>query len=275
MSAQAIRECVNGNKAVVPAATPLLLCLAEIDRPGRSVPDDQTFFTELEDDLGARFHEQSRIISRGHVSVAEAIHHARTLLTDSKIQHVLVAGVDTLMSAMTLRHLEERHRLLTSVNSDGFIPGDAGAAFLLERAGASQAAQLVCRGVGFGVEEAHIDSEKPLRADALTTAIQAALHDAECSESALKFKIVDAAGSQYYFKEASVAFSRIDRTKRTEFDIWHPADCVGEVGAAIGPIMIGVLKAAFEKGYAKGDDVLMHVGNDDGKRAALIFGWRA
>jgi len=39
--------------------------------------------------------------------------------------------------------------------------------------------------------------------------------------------------------------------------------------------MIGVLKAAFEKGYAKGSRVLMHMGNDDGKRAALVFAWQA
>src|SRR6185503_6861055 len=162
----------------------------------------------------------------------------------------------------TLSDYEEKQRLLTSTNSDGFIPGEAASAIVLELMHDTSAPQLVCQGVGFGVEKAHIDSEEPLRADGLTEAIKAALGDAGCEESVLQFKIIDVSGTQYHFKEASLAFSRLDRTKRTEFDIWHPADCVGEVGAAIGPIMIAVLKAAFEKGYAKGSRVLMHMGND-------------
>ena len=57
---------------------------------------------------------------------------------------------------------------------------------------------------------------------------------------------------------ASLAFSRIDRTKRKEFDIWHPADCIGDVGAVSGLVMVAVLKAACEKGYTKGDHILAH-----------------
>ncbi len=71
----------------------------------------------------------------------------------------------------------------------------------------------------------------------------------------------------------TLAFSRVDRTKRTEFDVWHPADCIGEVGAPIGLVMIAVLKAACEKTYAKGSNVLLHLGNDDGRRASMIFSW--
>jgi 3-oxoacyl-[acyl-carrier-protein] synthase-1 len=86
--------------------------------------------------------------------------------------------------------------------------------------------------------------------------------------------MTDLSGEQFYFKEASLAFSRLDRTKRTEFDIWHPADCVGEVGSTLGLVMIAVLKMACEKEYSKGDNILAHVANDDGKRASMIFTWR-
>ena len=71
-----------------------------------------------------------------------------------------------------------------------------------------------------------------------------------------------------------MAFSRIDRTKRTEFDIWHPADCVGEVGAVLGVVMVAVLKSACEKTYSKGNHILAHLGNDDGKRSSMIFFWQ-
>jgi 3-oxoacyl-[acyl-carrier-protein] synthase-1 len=202
------------------------------------------------------------------------VQKARRLLTESGVGHVIVAATDSLLVATTLSDYEEKRRLLTSSHSDGFIAGEAASAVVLELRQHASQPQLVCEGVGFGIEKAHIDSDEPLRADGLTDAIKAALSDAGWNESMLQFKIVDVSGAQYQFKEAALAFGRIDRTKRTEFDIWHPADCVGEVGAAIGPIMIGVLKAAFEKGYAQGSRVLMHMGNDDGKRAALVFAWQ-
>ena len=275
MAAAAIRECLEGRRELLPESTPLLLCLSEPQRRGRIIADDDQFLGELQRDLGLRFHEQSRVFARGHVSMAVAVQHARELLDDRSIRHVLVVATDSLLVASTLSHYEEKQRLLTSTNSDGFTPGEAAAAFVLEPIRNDPHSRLVCRGLGFGVENAHIDSEEPLRADGLTGAIKAALRDAGCDESVLQFKIIDVSGTQYHFKEASLAFSRIDRTKRTDFDVWHPADCVGEVGAAIGPVMIGVLKAAFEKGYAKGHHVLMHLSNDDGKRAALVFAWQA
>ena len=273
MAAGAVRECLDGRSTVKSGATTLLLCLSEPDRHGRIIENDAQFLADLQGEIGLSFHATSRVIARGHVAAAVAIGQGRKLVRDAGVEQVLVVGTDSLLAAPALAHYEARHRLLTSTNSDGFIPGEAAAAILLEPGGRDAAHRLVCLGVGFGVESAHIESEQPLRADGLTTAIRESLRDAGCDESIIKFKIIDAAGSQYAFKEASLAFTRLDRTKRREFDIWHPADCVGEIGAAIGPLMIGVLKAAFEKGYAKGNHVLMHLGGDDGKRASLVFAW--
>ena len=59
--------------------------------------------------------------------------------------------------------------------------------------------------------------------------------------------------------------------RKEEFDIWHPADCIGEVGAAALPCMLGVALFAARKAYAPGANILCHLGNDDGKRAALVL----
>ena len=146
---------------------------------------------------------------------------------------------------------------------------------MVEAVHAKPEPQLICHGLGFGVEIAHVDSEEPLRADGLTAAIKESLGDAGCGESILQFKITDISGEQYYFKESSLAFSRINRSNnRQEFDIWHPADCIGEVGAVIGVVMLAVLKSACEKDYSKGNHILAHLGNDDGKRSSMILGWQ-
>jgi 3-oxoacyl-[acyl-carrier-protein] synthase-1 len=85
------------------------------------------------------------------------------------------------------------------------------------------------------------------------------------------YRLTDLSGEQYGFKEAALALSRTLRQRKLRFDLHHPADCIGEVGAAIGPCILGVARAAAEKGYAPGPGILCHLGSDDGARAALIL----
>ncbi len=275
MAALSISECLKGKQQINPQLTPLLLCLSEHERKGRVIKNDHQFFLDLENELGLNFHEQSRVIARGHVAVAVALKLARAMIQELHVPYVLIAATDSLLVGPMLAHYEEHERLKTTTNSNGFIPGEAGAALVVESGKATkQEKQLFCCGLGFGMERAHVYSDEPLRANGLVAAIRESLEDAGHGESNLDFKITDLSGEQYYFKEASLAFSRIDRTKREEFDLWHPAECIGEVGAAIGLIMIGVVKAACEKGYSKGCVILAHLGNDDGERSSLILAWK-
>lgn len=273
MVARAIVECLDGIDAITLRSTPLLLCLADPGRPGRIIAHDAAFLAAVAQETGMTLHAQSAVIAEGHVSAARALQRARALLRAPAIPQVLVAACDSLLVGAALRDCERRERLMTSENPDGIIAGEAAAALLVQRMTEQRAGQLACRGLGFALEPAHVGSEQPLRADGLVAAIREALRDAQCGEGILAFKIIDAAGDSYAFKETALAFGRIDRTKRTEFDVWHPADCIGEVGAPIGLIMLAVLKAACEKGYARGDHVLLHLGNDDGRRAAMICSW--
>jgi 3-oxoacyl-[acyl-carrier-protein] synthase-1 len=271
MAAYAIRECLYSNRDVIPTATPLLLCLSEHARKGRVIDNDNEFFLDLLDELNLEFHEKSRVISQGRVSVAVAMKHACQLIHELKFNHVIIASTDSLLVTGTLADYEEKERLLTSENSNGFIPGEAAAALVIEHAYRKQKNKLVCCGLGFGVEEAHVGSGKALRCDGLTAAIKESLFDAGWAMSDIDFRITDISGEQYYFKEASLAVLRLLRERKEELDIWHPADCVGEVGTSMGLVMLVVLKTACEKKYVKGNRILMHLGNEDGSRSSLIF----
>jgi 3-oxoacyl-[acyl-carrier-protein] synthase-1 len=273
MAAAAINECLAGNTRIVPKETPLLLCLSEHERQGRVIDDDNRFFGALQEELGLEFHEESRIIARDQVAAAVALKHARQMIQELHVRHVLVAATDSLLAGATLAHYEEHERLLTSQNSNGFIPGEAAAAIVVEPVYGKPEPRLVCLGLGFGMEQAHVHSEAPLKAEGLRNAIQESLADAGCELSDLDFRVADLSGEQYYFKEASLALSRLLRKRKEEFDIWHPVDCVGRAGSAVSLIMIALLKAACEKGFGKGNNILAHMGNDDGKRSAVIFRW--
>ncbi len=274
MASMAIQECLDGNQHIKPEATPLLLCLSEQERKGRVIDNDNQFFLDLQDELGMEFHPKSRVIAKGHVAVAVALKHARQLIQDLKVKHVLIAATDSLLVGATLAHYEEYERLLTSNNSNGFIAGEAGAALVVEPVISGAGQQLVCVGLGFGVEETHVYSEEPLRGDGLSAAIRESLTDADYDMGDLDFRITDLSGEQYYFKEASLALLRILRKRKQEFDIWHPADCIGEVGSVLAAVMLTVIKFACEKEYSKGSNILAHLGNDDGKRSAMILLWQ-
>jgi 3-oxoacyl-[acyl-carrier-protein] synthase-1 len=269
MLAMALRECAATSPGIDLAATPIILCLAEQDRPGLLPNLVHEVWTGIQQALDFRF-QSWKVVTEGRVGFAIGLHHARKLIYSQGAPRVIIAGVDSLLVGPTLTAFEERERLLTSQNSNGFIPGEAAAAILVQAPQPSDQPQLVCTGIGFGVEQATEDSEEPLRADGLVKAIKAALDDAGCDMGDLDFRITDISGSQYQFKEAALALSRILRKRKEEFDIWHPADCVGEVGAAIGGIMAAVIEAACRKGYSKGKRILFHVGNSDGKRVASV-----
>ena len=130
---------------------------------------------------------------------------------------------------------------------------------------------MAITGIGFGKEPAPILSEEPLRADGLVRAVKMALASAGIDMGDIDFRISDVNGEQYGFKEATLALSRILRKRKESFDIWHPAECVGEVGAAVVPIVLGVAWAAFRKKYSPGNNLLCHFGNDDGDRGAMIL----
>lgn len=276
MAAMAVKECLAGEAWVKPEATPLILCLPEPERVGRVIDGDNQFFHELCVELEREFHAKSRVISQGHVGFATALLRARNLIQEGVAQQVLIAGVDGFLVGPTLAHYEEQERLLTSQNSNGFIAGEAAGAVLVQAPGKSSNSQLLCLGIGYGNEQSTVYAEDiPLRGDGMAQAIRSALSEAGWDMGATDFRITDISGEQYAFKEAALALLRVLRQRKVFYDIWHPADCVGEVGAAIGPIVLGVLLAAMHKGYSSGNNVLAHFANDEGKRAAMVLKYQA
>ncbi len=269
MAASAIEECLRGLPKTDWSELPLLLCLAEQDRPGRPEHIDDALFTAIQDLLDVRFSADSVIISHGRVSTAVAMAHAGKLLGDRKCDRVLVAATDSLLTAPTLLAYGKADRLLTRYNSNGFMPGEAGAAVLFGRPGTHS--ELRCTGIGFGVENSHIDSEEPLRASGLSEAIKQALAEAGCEMHDLDFRITDIAGEQYYFKEAALALSRTLRRRKETFDLWHPSECIGETGSAAGLAVLAVADAACRKRYGPGNNIMAQLSNDNGRRAAAVL----
>lgn len=207
----------------------------------------------------------------GKTGIVHALEAAERLIHDDGLSLCIVAGADSLLSAETLDAYESSNRLLSSINSNGFIPGEAASALLIGRVQKAGAPMLTCRGTSRVFEKVHVGSEEPFRADGLLQAFRLALENAGETFDAVDYRITDLNGEQYGFKEAALALGRAMRKLKPEFDLWHPADCIGEVGAALGPCALGVALAATRKGYAPGPGVLCHFSGDGGERGAIVL----
>lgn len=269
MAAHAIDDCLSDIPRNTWREIPLLLCVAELDRPGRVDGIDDELFGAIQRELEIEFSEQSLIIPHGRVSISNALAHARRLLVECPSPFALIVSADSLLNWSTLSFYHRAERLLTQKNSNGFIPGEGASALLVGHVG--NGPQLVCTGLGFSTESAAIDSEQPLRGDGLARAIKAALAEAGCAIHDMDFRIADLSGEQFYLKEAALSVARILRVRKEHFDIWHPAECIGECGAMIGPAAIAVAYSACHKGYAPGRNILFHAAADGGARAAAVF----
>lgn len=267
----AIRECLEQIKDTPLEQVSLFLCVAERERPGKLDGLDDSLLEEVQTALGVCFHRSSAVIAKGRVGGVEAIKQARIVIYDQNLPVCIIAGVDSYLVSGTLGEFEKRDRILTGKNSNGFIPGEAAAAVLIGPEGYKTGQDLLISGLGFGEEKATINSEEPLRADGLVQAIKQALGEAKLSLGEINHRITSVNGEQYWFKEAAIALTRILRERKEEFDIWHAADCIGEVGAAIVPCSLSVALSAAQKEYAPGDRVLCHFSNDDTLRTAMIL----
>lgn len=271
MAAMSIGECLETGGVKETASIPLILCLPEKERPGRMIDDDNQFFADLQSEIGQAFSEKSRVLCHGHTAAVVGLKHARDMIDKGEASQVLIAGVDSLLSASALRQYQEDERLLTSQNSNGFIPGEGSCCLLVGRHSGGTKGEMLIHGLGFGVEEAKLGSGLPLRADGLKDAINASLTDTGCQMHDLDYRITDMTGEHYYFKEASLALSRTLRKVKSEFDIQHPTDCVGECGSAIGPTVLCYQNYFCTK--ADGKRIIAHFGDTDGKRGAVVLSY--
>lgn len=270
--APAIHECLIAAGPTPADQIPVLLGVAATDRPMRNDQLDKQILDEISHRLETPLHPASVVIPQGQVSAVVALNVSQRLIAEQDVSHCIVAGVDSFLHQKVVEVYMDRRRLLMASNSNGFLPGEAGTAVLVQPDRSSKSGQLHILGMGMARESSTIDSEDPLHGDGMTKAVGNALAESGLTIFDVSYRITDINGEHYKFKEALLAAMRFEhgQSRRKLFDLWHPIEYLGEVGTAIGPCVLSVALHAGQHEYAPGDVVLCHFGNDDGERAAII-----
>lgn len=252
----------------------LILCLAEEDRPGTLTPDSAKLAALIGDIIDIPAKIKTRVIAHGRPSGIVALEQAQRILQRGEAPYVLIVGVDSYLSGVSVAHYLANERLLTPDNANGFIPGEAAAAVLVS---ATKPGALALGGVGLARELATIynKDELPLRADGMTEAYRLAMEQAGVTLAQVNYRIADLIGEQYFFKQTALAALRLERDRKAFQDLWSPTESLGNIGAAVVPMMIGMALAAQKKGYSGGTPVLIEASADDGACGAAVFFERA
>ncbi|KMK65248.1 3-oxoacyl-ACP synthase [Puniceibacterium sp. IMCC21224] len=267
MAAGAVVDALEGQAA---ADLQIVLCLAETDRPGRPVRDTDRFGQRVLEFSGLAARTKLHVVTHGRPSGIVALERVRRMFARDEAGHALILGVDSLLSGPAIAHYLRAERLLTGENPNGFIPGEAAAAILCA---AGKPMHFALTGLGLAREQAFLynPEDKPLRGDGMTQAYRDALDMAGLEGRNVEYRLSDICGEAYFFKQTALAQQRTTRHRTEVPQIWSPGECVGNVGAAFVPLMVGWALTAFERGYGPGAPVLIESSGDDGACGAAVF----
>ncbi|VUD46572.1 hypothetical protein TDB9533_00850 [Thalassocella blandensis] len=257
---------------------PIIVCLPSLERFASYSYEgfESDYFSRLLSTLKVDSqHPGSSYVFGGRTGIIHMLKHAQTLVNNDSCKQVLLIIADSYLNSDSFSYFSgdiynNGRRLIGDEFSNGFVPGEAAVAVLLGNPGTSFT-QTCITGLGLGEEPSIIGSGEVLRADGLSEAIRQASASSATPVCETDFRISSANGEEYWFREASLAQSRTLEKKRPSHPLWHPADSIGEVGAAVGGAMIVMAHYAFEKGYAPGSAALCQISNDNSERGAFIL----
>jgi len=246
---------------------PLLLGTAA-DAPKWKQPLDKANLTSLlpSTPLGKTI-GHSELIPHGRASGLEAVTRGIELIDQGAHPIVIAGGVDSYTDPDRLKALDQEHRARCQGIMDGFTPGEGAGFVLLAAPDFAPKEQVLGRITGWAVgeEPGHRYSELPFRGDGLSSTIQQALKNT----SQVQTVYAGMNGESMFFKEWGVSRIRLG-TKISESEkLIHPADCIGDTGAAHGPIMAGCAIIGFHRGYTQ-PPALVFCSSDGPTRAAIV-----
>ncbi|MBL9100795.1 MAG: hypothetical protein JNL82_07550 [Myxococcales bacterium] len=242
-------RCLREATAALPSAAgvPLLLAGPETYR-GHASTAHPDLLAHLRIQTGVDFAERHSAVSlRGRAGALALLTTALRLLHADGLPYVMLGGLDSHFDLPLVGALDHAGRVQAAGVVDGFVPGE-GAAFLLLSARRRLPASTGFAWLGppgLAEEEGHRHNDLPNRGDGLADAVRAAVLG--CPAGAIRRAYGSLNGERYGVKEWGVAALRSAAAFHPELRLHHPADCLGDPGAAAGPLLIGLAALDLSK----------------------------
>jgi len=203
----------------------------------------------------------------GHCAAFTALAAAGEQLSSGGADRALIVCVDSLVEVGRLRALDRAGMVRSERSPDGFIPGEGAVALLVQLRTDTPARARAVILVGTPAREPVVDDLRMPSGSGLTEALRA-ISAADHAEVARRWVLCDLNGSARRHYDWGVAQTRLGWPPHR---LTHPADCLGDVGAASGGIQIALACEAFHRGWSPSPAAVAWTACDDGVRAAAVI----
>ncbi|MBK9989732.1 MAG: hypothetical protein IPP19_03070 [Verrucomicrobia bacterium] len=281
----ALRDCLGGRKL---ESVPLFLALPEHETAKPLNP--ALFLDDLEKlNPGVFRRADSRADWKGRAGGLAALGEAVQAIADGRFPCVIAGGVDTFYDPYVLAKLDSyiypQHRGEIPYHwvlrvkrdhpsqTDTFVPGEGAGLILLMRKDVAVAQSKIplatFSGTALGFEPGFMGSTEPYLGEGLAGVVQKLLTE-NPTTTPIREVYSTMNGESYWAKEWGVARIRNAAAFAEGERMNHPAEYFGDLGAASGPILVGLAALGISHNYRQ-SPALVYASSDFGLRAAGII----
>ncbi|MFO0948577.1 MAG: hypothetical protein U1D30_22075 [Planctomycetota bacterium] len=269
---EAVRDARSSGQDFARGRVAVLWITAPSSRPGFrcgfAEQEKQQLLKAIGFDVNARWQD----LEIGSAGAIEGLRIAEQWIRDRQVDACLLVGADSLIQLRVLRWLENMDRLKTETYVDGLIPGEAAVGIVVEGLSATRQRsgnpKAIVAGLGLHEEPGHLLSNQPCRATGLTSAVRQAIQFANASLANIHQIHCDLNGESYRAREFGLLLTRLQAP--ADVAVNHPADCIGDVGAVAGLVLLAHAASWHVSGTETETDLLL-VGSETGERGAAIL----
>ncbi len=242
------------------------------EQPGEQSLLHEQFFEHLYLQSGVSFDwMKSRSFRLGRAGLFYALNEAEAAL--DKVDHVLIGGVDSMFDRLVIARYLSENRISREGVMDGFTPGEGAALMVVSNRSAARSLQheplAVINSWGVGRAEGHRYSDLPYRGEGLSLAVSR-MFEAAGNRSPITTVFAGLNGESFSAKEWSVAFMRNRERFREDIQLEHPAEYMGDAGAASAPISAAVAAFGLNRKIWEGP-LMLWASSDHAERGVALM----
>jgi len=276
MAIQSLKEIVNnlkfGRKNL--ARCGLLIALPEQDKVTDSWQLQEKFINTLCGKTGLSGFSIKDIVFQGRTGGLQQLQSAMSYINSGQLDYCIIAGVDSFLADDRIQFFDKNWRIKSDRSADGFIPGEASVMFAIEKDKTARARGINSRvsieTVAFGHECNAITGDKQSTGTGCSEVLDKVMSQVNAT-SPIEWTISDMNGESYTGREWGTVLVRNTEKFSPNHQLDHPVDCVGELGAAMGTLMVSMAVHAFSHDYHKANEVYLTNSADNGDRAAALL----
>ena len=218
--------------------------------------------------------QRSVVVPRGRAAGIMALEAALNALQADPSATVVVGGVDSFLDLRLLGTLDGEQRILGPRVMDGFIPGEGAAFYVLSGAGAPMTGvtggRVVVNGAASAMDPGHRYGDEPARGEGLAAALDRVRQRMAQAPGPITTTFAGFNGESFDARLWGVARLRHNDFFSPAMVIDHPADKFGDVGAAMGAILIALAAKSVAGGTRRGPALVWAASDREPRACAVV-----